>query len=187
MNFQSEYGEDKWVAANLPVPDKGVYLDVGCATPGRGSNTAWLRSWGWTGMAIDGNDRWEHEWAGLPGVQFVRTVISPEPLVRFSEREMESRIEPGGNPSIAWRLDSILADRMTHEGGEIDFLSVDVEGQEFEVFQTFDLERWKPKIIVAEYNTSGLGLDFRLLNYLVATRHYAVVHQTVANFVYVRK
>ena len=31
MNFYSEYGEDRWIAENLKLPDRGFYVDVGCA------------------------------------------------------------------------------------------------------------------------------------------------------------
>lgn len=46
------------------------------------------------------------------------------------------------------RLDSILIDHDIQPG--FDLLVVDVEGHEVEVFNSFDLSRWKPKMIIAE-------------------------------------
>ena len=47
------------------------------------------------------------------------------------------------------KLDTILS-RINIE--KIDFLSIDTEGTELEVLQGFDLEKWKPKLLVVENN-----------------------------------
>ena len=62
MNFYSEYGEDRWIAENLKLPDRGFYVDVGCAVPGSGSNTAFLRDRGWGGLVIDANPAYAALW-----------------------------------------------------------------------------------------------------------------------------
>jgi hypothetical protein len=194
LRFYSEYGEDQWIAEHwqaLGLPNAGNYVDVGAADPVRASNTAFLRDRGWTGLAIDGNARWSPAWEGIgcdeAGVStlFVCAVISPEKVVKFNaNREMDSRIEEAGTLRPAQRLDTILRHSLLE--GPIDFLSVDVEGQEFEVFQTFSLAERAPMVIVAEYNTSEIGEDYRLLNYLTRGGGYEVVHRTLANFVYRR-
>lgn len=47
------------------------------------------------------------------------------------------------------KLDTILS-RINIE--KIDFLSIDTEGTELDVLQGFDLEKWKPKLLVVENN-----------------------------------
>jgi hypothetical protein len=68
----------------------------------------------------------------------------------------------------------------------IDFLSIDIEGAEFDVLQTLDFEKWKPKIIVAEYNSMHAGKDYRLVDLLIP-KGYALQHMTNSNFVFVAK
>jgi hypothetical protein len=50
------------------------------------------------------------------------------------------------------RLDDLLEDSNIEH--EIDFISIDVEGHEYEVLQGFTLKRWKPKILVIEDNSN---------------------------------
>ncbi len=175
--FYSEYGEDRWIAENLTLPRDGVYVDLGAAHPHYASNTAFLRDRGWWGLSIDGNE----EWRSCYQTGFFRAIISPHPKVWFKENGLMSRIGAEGEERTALPLQPIL------DGfgiGDIDYLSVDLEGAEFDAFQTFDLAKVRPKIIVAEYSTAGIGEDFRLRDYLLA-RGYKVVHQTVANLIYI--
>jgi len=49
--FGSSEGEDKMMLAQLP--NIGKYLDIGCSTPIKGSNTYLLYLNGWSGICID--------------------------------------------------------------------------------------------------------------------------------------
>lgn len=202
MTFYSEYGEDRWIFDNLrsamvELPLDGIYLDVGCGHPQFMSNTAWLRDRGWFGLAIDANPKYAEHWKD-PKCPFECAVISSRPneLFEFRENVATSRIVAGGpiaQAVMCQRLDTLLR---KHNLPRIDFLSLDVEGFEFDAFLTLGdyFGSYWPKIIVAEYNTAPIdpnarpedGKDFRLLEYLVAS-NYSAVHRTVANFIYVRR
>lgn len=180
MNFFSEYGEDRWVYEHAPLPKDGFYLDVGAAHPTHTSNTAWLRELGWPGLAIDGNACWRAMWAGV--APFVHTVLAKSPEVGFRESFLSSRIT-GYSPRVkARRLDDVLSE---HGVKQIDFLSVDAEGYEFEIFETFDVMAYKPAVIISEYNTGGIGMDFRVLEHLKALG-YREAHRTISSIIYLR-
>lgn len=49
-------------------------------------------------------------------------------------------------------LDEILMD--AHVNCDIDFISIDVEGHEYEVLEGFSLEKWKPSIMIIEDNSN---------------------------------
>ena len=53
--YYGQNREDEWIDKNLPLPEKGFYVDIGCEHPFNHSNTAFLRDRGWKGLAIDGN------------------------------------------------------------------------------------------------------------------------------------
>ncbi len=182
MSFYSYDRVDEWIANNLPLPERGVYVDVGAAEPKWTSNTAFLRDRGWTGVGIDGNPNYARLWT----TPFVCAVIAKDPEVRFSieDNAQVSRIRPEGKCVRSMPLSMILE----NEGiTKIDFLSVDIEGAEFDAFQTFDWEKIRPTIIVSEYSTEGLGEDFRVRDMLLGSGLYEVVHRTTPNLVFALK
>lgn len=186
MNFFSEYGEDQWIAENVRLPEADVgafWVDVGAAHPAHTSNTAWLRERGWRGLAIDGNPDFVPFWAGV--CPFQLAIIAAQPMVGFQANGLSSRInEEAGTLRKAMRLDAVLAGRGVQR---VDYLSVDAEGAEWDVFQTFDVLAYRPRVIVSEYNTAGIGEDMRVRDMLLETGLYTVGHETVANHVFVRR
>src|SRR5215468_5785215 len=159
--FYAQGLEDQWIVENLPLPEKGFYVDVGAAHPRTTSNTAFLRDLGWEGLAIDGDPVWSELWQDIP--TFICAVISNEPHVQFfQDRDNPycSRIgEIAGATSRATvTIEECLS---SFKVGKIDFLSVDVEGKEFDVLRSFNFELHDPPIIMVEWNTAGIGHDDR--------------------------
>jgi FkbM family methyltransferase len=68
--------------------------------------------------------------------------------------------------------------------GPIDLVSIDVEGSELDVLDGFDLERFKPRIIMLEDNTGGE--DLTLYNYMMRFP-YDLVTTLAVNDVYIRR
>lgn len=185
MQFYSEDQTDRWVCDNLPLPERGVFVDVGAAHAFRYSQSAFLRQLGWTGLAIDANDDYRSEWADITGVHFVHAVVSNEPEVRFlyePTNGLVSRKHETGALVQTQSLNAILERSMI---GTVDFLCLDVEGMEFESLLSLDLHRYAPQIVVAEYRSEHAGEDFRVLHYLLA-HGYRLVHGTHGNFTYKR-
>jgi FkbM family methyltransferase len=204
QKFYSEYGEDRWIFENLiagtfagrSMPKRGFYLDIGAMRPDVNSNTAMLRDMGWSGIAIDGHPDCARWWQGVD-CDYVTAVLDSESgQAHFSHCAAESGIIDGptdvpGRPVSCYptvTLQSVLDER---EVGEIDLLSIDIEGKEFDVLLALDWERHRPAVIVAEYATlqrdRSVKEDFRLRDMLVGSGRYRVVHQTVANLIYVRQ
>lgn len=181
-NSYSQFGEDKWISENLTLPAKGVYVDIGAAHPVETSNTAFLRDRGWNGLAIDAEPSWTECWTNIEN--FVCAIVSPRPLVRFNSNKEEpwiSRIDGEGEQ----RTESIEAILDRFEIGKIDFLSIDIEGHEFEVLQSLDFDKHAPSIIVSEYDTRNIGEDFRVRDFLLGLG-YSEVHRTLANIIYAK-
>lgn len=178
--FFSEFGEDRWIAENLPLPATGYYVDGGCAHPTEGSNTAFLRARGWRGLAIDANPGSAPLW---PADTFVQAIISDEPIVgfEFKAAHFESRVSEGHTQFAAVQLCDLLRAQRQTEFATCDFLTLDVEGHEFEALRS--LGCIFPPIIVSEYNTLGIGEDMRVRDYLLS-RGFALVHTTPANHIF---
>jgi len=198
MNFYSEYREDQWIWKHILIPARGFYVDLGCANPGHGNNTEFLREMGWKGLAIDGNKSYADAWTGK--AEFVNAVVArPDQTVFWKcvDASLSRAVTPDdiGKPGVICipgcqieiipaTLDGILQSKSVDS---IDVLSIDIEGAEFDALQTLDLKVYRPKIIISEFNTHGIGKDYRVFEYLMATGDYMAVHQTMANIIYLRR
>lgn len=173
----SERSEDLWIMRHIQLPKDGFYLDLGCAWPEQYSNTAFLRKRGWSGLCVDANPRYALDWKGVE--KFVCCVIgdgtdkefhySPAPdLSRFGS----------GNIVPTVRLDDLVRDIP-----KIDFISCDLEGYEFDALSQFPWKKHLPKVVISEYNTHGIGEDFRVRDMLLSFG-YRLVNQNQANMIF---
>lgn len=67
-----------------------------------------------------------------------------------------------------------------------DFLSIDIEGMDFQALQTIDYERYKIKVIVAE-RSGEKNTDNETMDQFMGRKGYVVYCKTRANVVYRRK
>ena len=78
------------------------------------------------------------------------TTSDPEQVKRYSEIDWAQHIPFSKRGEIEQvTLDSLL-DYFDVEPGQIDLLTVDVEGREADVFEGFDLYEWLPKMMIIE-------------------------------------
>jgi hypothetical protein len=173
----SERQEDEWCLRNVILPEHGFYLDLGCAWPVQNSNTAFLRRCGWRGLCVDGNPIYAPFWKGVE--TFVCAVIGDGNPVLFETDGAPdlSRIGSGTlMPTI--RLDALVGNLPP-----IDFISCDLEGQEFAALSTLDWTKHRPKVIVSEWNTHGIGADDRVCEMLIGLG-YKSAYQNEANQIF---
>lgn len=199
MKYQSEYGEDAWIHANIDLPKRGFYVDIGAMRPDANSNTAFLRETGWHGIAIDGHPECAEHWRNVPNARFLWAVITDSerlvgfdldagngPCARIVEPERSNRITVSPKCALEFFNAIPLGDALAGVH-QIEFLSIDIEGEEFNAMKTFDFERFRPRVIVAEYATlmrdGSVKEDFRVRDLLLANG-YKEVHRTVANIIY---
>jgi hypothetical protein len=183
--FYSEFLEDMWLKMHGNMPEKGVFVDCGCYHPEVGSNTAYWRNRGWTGLAIDGNQNLAEVWAKYPNVAFVNAVIGTEISGHFEVNPTQpswSRFVPGEGVTGMRTLNSICEE---HKISKIDLLSIDLEGMEYAALLTLDLDKYQPETIIAEFDTEGIGKDYSVLEYLLRG-DYLALHMTRANVIYRR-
>ena len=188
--FKGEYGEDRWVWTHVPDMRgirQGTYLDLGCAHPIYNSNTAFLRELTkqgfseWKGVGVDANPAWGKDWT----TPFECCVVSNYPTVGFKVNQENfgiSRVDDTA-PQVSCRtVNSILEQ---HGIEKIDFLSIDLEGHEYEALLSLDLNKYRPSVVISEYNTMGLPMDFRVRLHLLKNG-YNLAHSTGSNDVFRR-
>ena len=166
MTSYAQNREDVLLDRLFPRGLKGFYVDVGANDPVVHSVTKHFYDLGWRGVNI------EPSFAGFQRLQEARPrdvnlnlgLSDREDTLTFYEFPPGlSGVSTFSAEQAAWHLEQghaaqervvpvttlakICAD---HVDGEIDFLSIDVEGYEREVIEGGDWSRWRPRVVVVE-------------------------------------
>ncbi len=144
----------------------GVYIDVGCNHPIVGNNTFLLYQKGWSGINID----LDSHIIGMfnyfrPTDYNVNSAVSnleeEADLFFYHERSAINTINKEVHNSrkqkakevkriLSTTLDSVIKDS-PYCNKKINFISIDVEGNELNVLKGFNLKKYYPEVIVIEY------------------------------------
>jgi FkbM family methyltransferase len=157
----AQLGQDLWVAlATAPGKRDGFYVDVGAADGKWLSNTKLLDNMGWKGICIDPFPTNMQRRT----CQVVRQPVSSESgkKVFFRKSGMLGGIEPdeatrGKTAPAPWEaalvtatLDEILA--KAHAPSYIDYMSIDIEGAEYDALLGLSLDRYQIGTFTIEHN-----------------------------------
>ncbi len=171
----SQEGEDQILRRIFEKKPTGFYIDVGAHHPRRFSNTYLFYIQGWNGLNIDAmpgsmisfsKDRPRdiniEVGIGLNECQLDYFVFNEPALNGFSKELSDERHDPDSvyqiNKTIKVNvlpLSTVLNSNLP-TGQSIDFMSVDVEGLDFEVLKSNDWTKYRPKIVLAEVLGSSL-------------------------------
>jgi len=148
----------------------GFYVDVGAFHPYKFSNTYKFYERGWKGINIEPNPETFHllekfrpddinlnigissRQAKLQYWKYNRGAFNTFSKSEVLKLESLPNLELKEVLQIQTKPLNMVLEEYCNEFSEIDFLSVDVEGLDFEVLSSIDLARWKPKIICVEEN-----------------------------------
>ena len=163
----SQEGEDLVLKCIFGSQEKGFYVDVGAHHPLRFSNTYIFYLKGWRGINIDAMPGSMEPFKKLRSEDInLEAAISDsseeltyysfnEPLLNgFSEEISSSRVNPGCYIVDKKQIQTIplskILDKYLPRDQEIDFLSIDVEGLDYQVLLSNNWSKYKPKVILVE-------------------------------------
>ena len=177
--------EDIIVEEYFKCKNEGFYVDVGCYHPLQRNNTMLLYQKGWRGINIDISDFSIKLFKFLRPDDFnLNVAISNEEgeIDMFFQKKLSqlSTIKENyakntfqGNilnkKILSRRLTSIL-DQGKYKDQKIDFLNIDVEGADFEVLQSLDLNKYSPELICIEVIEKDLE-NSDVFNFLYKNRY----------------
>lgn len=197
LELRSQHGEDMLILALFDGLRDGFYIEAGAYDGYIHSNTYALDALGWRGLLVEPlPDRAEAARRARPHARVVQAALvnpggpdSVDLQVSIPEghaHELCSHIKPAGeDPSDqhragdslnntgvvtvpAFTLDDLLAD---HEG-EIHAAVIDLEGYELPAFDGFDLDRFRPKVLIVEDHAmrddSDIGAHLHARGYATA-------------------
>lgn len=204
----SQCGED--LIVNYIFQLRGIenptYIDIGCNHPYFISNTALFYAKGCKGINIDANpvlieffnkyrknDINLNIGIGNKKEQFEFYIMEDDTLSTFSKIELESMIKIGKKLLEIKKIEMItLTDVISKycNGVFPDFLSIDVEGLDFEILKTIEFNNNAPKIIcveAAEYSPIGAGARRTELIDFLSKMGYFEYANTNLNAIMVKK
>lgn len=171
VSSYAQTGEDLIITSILGKT--GFYVDVGCNHPKVFSNTFVLYKCGWTGITIDANKELiqKNQKLRKQDTSICAVVSDKKQEVAFTD--FEDSLVSSLNTEVInhWQktlkikeqriVNTVLLSTIldSHEVPKnFDLLSIDVEGHDFEVLSSLNLNIYRPKLIVIEM------LEFDLLN-----------------------
>lgn len=195
-------------------PSKGFFVEVGAFDGESFSNTSCLADHGWSGIYVEPIEA--HYRACLNrhknnDVRVVNCAIGtqegkidiydggalstsdPEQVKRYSEIDWAQHIPFSLRKCEQVKLDSLLQQLEVKPG--FDVLVVDVEGREHDVFNSFDLVKWKPKMMIVELEDRHESFqkyqdhvqDHKILRGKIHSHGYVAIYQDHINTIFVRE
>lgn len=172
----SQILQDLFVLWVLEEKRDGFFVEFGATDGLTGSNSALLeKHFGWRGIVAEPGMIWHDRLrAARQCIVDTRCVAATSgEFVTFNQAQRpelstmsafnssdfySSRRRKGVQYQVATvSLNDLLAEHGAPAG--IDFLSVDTEGSELSILQTFDFDRYRPKIVTVEHNYSPARED----------------------------
>lgn len=204
--YYAQYAEDvvikKWLTTFYPNRQY-FYLDIGCGRSKYTSNTWLLYRDGAWGYCYDANPRSCKKFKRKrPRDIVINSAITGEEhgTVKFSvfnlpelstihEENVAAMINQGFCVKRTISVPSVTIEQILSDVNktEIDLLSLDVEGKEYEILKRIDLNRYRIKIIcieVVDYKTGGNNEVSSELVHYMRENGYSIICNTGVNIVF---
>jgi FkbM family methyltransferase len=166
---KSQIGQDLFVLSTLNFKRNGYFVEFGATNGVNLSNSFILeKSFGWTGILAEPAKVWHDALKQNRGchietdcvwrdststLEFNEVMAAEHSTVNlFSDSDFHASLRKHG---LKYRVATIsLTDLLNKYSApdEIDFLSIDTEGSEFDILSTFDFDRYRFKVITCEHN-----------------------------------
>ena len=158
----SHWGIDLIIIKLLNSKNKGIYIDVGCHHPFLNNHSYLLYKSGWEGINIDIDynsiDMFNFFRKSDVNIQTAVTDHKGEvDLFFYHNRAAKNTIskEFGSDAKEQKKINSDtlnnIIENSKFKNSKIDFVSIDVEGNEINVLNGFNLKKYKPKLILLEF------------------------------------
>ena len=193
---KSQLFQDIFVLNYFDFKHNGTFIDIGASDGISLSNTYILEKYfNWNGVLIEPNPYWHKPLTKNRSSHICTQAIFGESglelsFINHSLPEL-SRIDDLANRNLSFPSKEILNLFLVNTislndifktfnlPNQIDYLSIDIEGLEFEVLETFDFEKYNIKVITCEHNDNFSKK--RIIN-LLTSKGYAEVHKHESDF-----
>lgn len=174
LKFRSQFGEDQWLWQLFDDQPDGYYIEVG-AFDGRTISVSYVfEAMGWTGLLIEPiPSRYQQCVANRPNSRVVNAAVSKRgssgtatfevlegelltELMSYYKTSSKHYQQVAGKKHTKVTVPlTTMNDVLGEPNRPIDFAVIDVEGHEMELFDGFDLDKYRPRVLVVEDNLEG--------------------------------
>ena len=155
--FYSQAKQDEWVADKFGYKRNGFFLDVGAFDGVHISNTVFFeRHLDWNGICIEGNPWVYQNLCQNRNSLNINVAVTDYNGTCFFGSDS---IVDNGTEVQCKTLNTILEEN--NAPLYIDYLSIDIEGNEYEALKNFDFKKWTIGIITIEHNLYMNGPDLK--------------------------
>jgi FkbM family methyltransferase len=202
IEFTSQFGEDLLAWTLLGQPTEGFFIEAGAFDGYRYSVTYPLEAMGWKGLLVEAiPNRCAECAARRPGSRVVHAALSSQRgggtaeftvvedryggMYSYSKPTAAQLKDIGNTPRSSVRVPlATLNELLAEHRGPIDLLVLDVEGAELDALAGFDIERYRPRIMLIEDNSRGK--DPALSQFMQRYPYKSAGHQSV-NAIYIHQ
>jgi FkbM family methyltransferase len=166
---KAQLGQDMFVLAELGFKKDGYFVEFGATNGIDLSNTYLLeKKMGWTGILAEPAWVWQDAlkanrnchisfdcvWSKSHDEVEFNEASSPElsTIDTFSGSDMHRQARESGNKYKVYTCSLLDLLKKYDAPKEIDYLSIDTEGSEFDILSGFDFDAYKIKVITCEHN-----------------------------------
>ena len=192
----SQIGQDMFVLAELGFKRDGFFVEFG-ATNGKDLSNTWMleKEMGWTGILAEPAWVWHDDlvknrtakisfdcvWSKSHELLSFNQSSSPElsTIDDFSDSDMHKDDRKIGDKYEVYTTSLMDLLKKYKAPKEIDYLSIDTEGSEFEILSAFDFDAYKIKVITCEHNFTPMR--DKILN-LLLSKGYVRKYQEFSQF-----
>ena len=205
LKNSSQFGEDKFISNLFEKNFKGKYLDIGCYHPTRHNNTYLMYKKGWRGINIDLNPlsielfvffrpKDINIQSGISNTEeekklyFIGELNTQNTLdenhLNFLRKNHNIKDNDITERAIQTKnLNSILE---KYNFYDIDFMNLDIEGQEYKVLQTIDFKKVNIKYLcveMIEHNEKSIDNNQKIKK-LLFNNNYELIKNFDYSFIY---
>jgi FkbM family methyltransferase len=187
--FHSQWGEDRWLAEHLDLPQFGVFVDIGAGDGVRGSNTVYFENLGWRGLCVDADPRNQEPLRRQRCCAVDTCAVSATPGLwpfgMYAHKPSWSGLDRRGDDYQQILVDCRPLQDLLNQWciGPIDLLSIDVEGTELDVWDSFDHARHQPAVVIVEFDDDHPDRHSHAIRRHLGQDRYRLLHKTPANLI----
>lgn len=174
MSYNSQIAQDKWVHSVLGDKKNGYFIELGACDGLYFSNTLFFeKNLDWNGICIEPNDIYFEELKKNRKCNTSKELISDKEneIVNFAicgsvSGILDENIGPFTSVDEYTRKITTTLDKVLEKFNApeiIDYLSLDVEGQEYKILSTFPFDKYKFRCITVEHNEPHIGPTQQML------------------------
>jgi FkbM family methyltransferase len=180
----SQIGQDLWVIDTLDFKRNGYFLDLGALDGKTHSNTIMLeQKYGWSGICVEANPYVFPMLSSNRHCMCVNSLLdnTDDDIKEFHCANELSYVENNNRNMTLEQLKKLLAlknieYRAVHMRTRtiskildiynapyvIDYISIDIEGMEYDILKTFPFDEYHVNTITVEHNAPHIGDEYRL-------------------------